>query len=73
MTIPLVLVLLYGEFHQGPETLEAFLLPAALSLFLGIFLQMFAELSIPHPISQIPHRLSPFCLPLAVYHLPFTI
>jgi trk system potassium uptake protein TrkH len=39
MTVPLVLVLIYGEFHQGPETLEAFLLPAALSLFLGIFLQ----------------------------------
>jgi len=38
MTVPLVLVLIYGEFHQGPETLEAFLLPAALSLFLGIFL-----------------------------------
>ena len=38
MTVPLVLVFIYGEFHQGPETLEAFLLPAALSLFLGIFL-----------------------------------
>jgi len=38
MTIPLVLVLIYGEFHQGPETLEAFLLPGALSLFLGILL-----------------------------------
>jgi len=39
LTIPLVLVLIYGEFHRDLLTLEAFLLPSALSLFLGILLQ----------------------------------
>jgi trk system potassium uptake protein TrkH len=39
LTIPLLLVLIYGEFHNNLFTLEAFLLPAALSLFLGILLQ----------------------------------
>ena len=39
LTIPLLLVLIYGEFHKNLFTLEAFLLPAAFSLFLGILLQ----------------------------------
>jgi trk/ktr system potassium uptake protein len=39
LTIPLLLVLIYGEFYKDLVTLEAFLLPAALSLFLGILLQ----------------------------------
>jgi len=38
LTIPLLLVLIYGEYHKDLLTLEAFLLPAALSLFLGILL-----------------------------------
>jgi hypothetical protein len=38
LTVPLILVLVYGEFHHDPKTLEAFLLPGALSLFLGILL-----------------------------------
>jgi trk system potassium uptake protein TrkH len=47
LTIPLLLVLIYGEFHKNLLTLEAFLLPAALSLFLGILLQrLFA---VEHP------------------------
>ena len=39
LTIPLLLAIICGEFHKDLRTLEAFLLPAALSLFLGILLQ----------------------------------
>ena len=47
LTIPLILVLIYGEYHKDLLTLEAFLLPAALSLFLGILLQRL--LAAEHP------------------------
>ena len=47
LTIPLFLVLIYGEFHKNLFTLEAFLLPSALSLFLGILLQRFFDAEPP--------------------------
>jgi hypothetical protein len=51
MTVPLVLVLIYGEFHQGPETLEAFLLPAALSEHSLLLLSRKRKMPI-HPIES---------------------
>lgn len=36
LTIPMIIALVDGEYHQGPQTLEAFLLPATLSLLAGI-------------------------------------
>jgi len=47
LTIPLLLVLIYGEYHKDLLTLEAFLLPAALSLFLGILLQRLFAVEYP--------------------------
>lgn len=47
LTIPLLHVLICGEYHKDLLTLEAVLLPAALSLFLGVLLQrLFA---VEHP------------------------